>query len=297
MKNIAVSVRARLLNLSRETRQSLDSLMEQYAMERFLDRLAKSPYRERFVLKGAQLFRIWGADQHRPTRDLDFLGYGESSELAIRKIFIELIVVAADPPDGLEWGEVKTGTIRDDVTYGGVRATLAANLAGARIAIQIDVGFGDVITPQAMEQQWHSLLGFPSAGLLTYPPETVIAEKLEAAVSLGRDNSRMKDFYDLHWLSQHQSFDGSLLRQSIVATFERRETVLPLIMPDALTEEFASDPKKILQWSTFLRKGHLQAPELQGVIQRLNAFLNPVLTGDSCEQIWHPDTGWTEPSS
>lgn len=297
MKNIPVSVRARLLNLSRETHQSLDSLMEQYAMGRFLDRLANSPYRERFVLKGAQLFRIWGADHHRPTRDLDFLGYGESTEQAILKIFTELIELAIDPPDGLEWGEVKTGPIRNEVRYGGVRAMLAVNLAGARLSLQIDVGFGDVITPEAREGQWQDLLGFPSARLLTYPPETVIAEKLEAAVSLGRDNSRMKDFYDLHWLSQNQPFHGSLLRQAIVATFRRRGTGLPLIVPDALTEEFASDPRKILQWNAFLRKGRLQAPDLSGVIRKLNTFLNPVLIDDSCEQIWSPETGWKEKAS
>ncbi len=246
MKNIAVSVRARLLNLSRETKQPFDSLMERYAMGAFLHRLSVSPYRERFILKGAQLFRLWEADQHRPTRDLDFLGYGESTERAIQQVFSELVRAEVEPPDGLVWGEVKVGPIRNDRNYGGVRASLPVDLAGARISLQIDVGFGDVITPVAIERQWQNLLGFPSASLLTYPPETVIAEKLEAAVTLGRDNSRMKDFYDLDWLSRNQSFDGCLLRRSVVATFERRKTVIPSTVPDALTEDFSSDPGKIL---------------------------------------------------
>lgn len=297
MKNPAASVRARLLNLSRESGEPFDVLMEQYATGRFLYRLANSPYRDRFILKGAQLFRSWGAEQHRPTRDLDLLGFGDSSVEAIQSVFTELIQTSVEQEDGLEWGEVKTGPIRNEVRYGGVRALLAVNLAGARLSLQIDVGFGDVITPEASEGQWQDLLGFPSARLLTYPPETVIAEKLEAAVSLGRDNSRMKDFYDLHWLSQNQPFLGSLLRQAIDATFRQRGTGLPLVVPDALTEEFASDPKKILQWNAFLRKGRLQAPDLSGVIRKLNTFLNPVLTGDSCEQIWSPETGWTEASS
>lgn len=149
MKNPAASIRARLLNLSRECGEPLEALMEQYAMGRFLYRLANSAYRDHFVLKGAQLFRIWGAEQHRPTRDLDLLGYGDSSEEAIRSIFTELIQMPVEPEDGLEWGEVKTGPIRDDLAYGGVRANLLVHLAGAQLSLQVDVGFGDAITPEA----------------------------------------------------------------------------------------------------------------------------------------------------
>jgi len=172
MKNTAASVRAKLLNLSRAEGVPLNILMEQYATGRFLYRLAESKYSERFVLKGTQLFRIWGAEKHRPTRDLDLLGYGEASEEAIQKIFSELVHRDIDPPDGLEWGEVTVASIRDDAEYGGVRAKVNVDLAGARLGIQVDVGFGDAITPAAIEKDWHELLPFPKARLLVYPPET-----------------------------------------------------------------------------------------------------------------------------
>ena len=238
MKNVATSVRARLLNLSRADGVPLNALLEQYATGRFLYRLSQSTYRERFVLKGAQLFRIWETEEHRPTRDLDLLGYGEATEEAIQKVFTELTQMSVDPPDGLEWGEIAVAPIRDDVTYGGVRANLAVHLAGARLSLQIDVGFGDAITPGAVEKEWHELLDFPSASLLVYPPETVVAEKLEAAVSLGIDNSRMKDFYDLHWLQAHLSFDGNILTEAVSNTFARRDTAVPDKVPIALTAEW-----------------------------------------------------------
>ena len=237
MKNVAASVRAKLLNLSRSQAVPLDAMMEQYATGRFLYRLAQSRYRERFVLKGAQLFRIWEAEAHRPTRDLDFLGYGEATKEAVRAVFAELTQMEVDPPDGLEWGEVAVTTIRDDVVYGGIRAKVNARLAGAQLRLQIDVGFGDAITPGAVEEDWHELLPFPSARLLVYPAETVIAEKLEAAVSLGIDNSRMKDFYDLHLLQSSFSFEGDVLTEAVINTFERRQTAMQGRTPIAFTAD------------------------------------------------------------
>ncbi len=294
MKNVAASVRAKLLNLSRAESVSLSALMERYATGRFLYRLAQSKYRERFILKGAQLFRIWGTKEHRPTRDLDLLGYGEATEEAIQKIFTELTQISVDPPDGLEWGAVEVAPIRDDISYGGVRATLTVHLAGARISIQIDIGFGDTITPGAVEKEWHELLHFPSARLLTYPPETVVAEKLEAAVSLGLNNSRMKDFYDLHWLQSHLDFNGKILTEAITNTFVRRATKIPEETPTAFTSEFSSDEQKLLQWSAFIRKGKLPAIELADVITEISNFLQPVLTQQVNKHHWTPSDQWTE---
>ncbi len=297
MKNLAASVRTRLLNLSRERGEPLDRLMEQYATGRFLYRLAESEYRDRFVLKGAQLFRIWSAEDHRPTRDLDLLGFGDSSEATIKSVFTELVQTSIDPPDGLEWGSIETGSIRDDLAYGGVRAVLKVHLAGARLSLQIDVGFGDAITPEAILTDWRELLDFPVARLLAYPPETVIAEKLEAAVTLGLQNSRMKDFFDLHWLREHRSFDGGLLLAAVEATFVRRGTEIPSAPPTALSEVFGRDDGKTLQWNAFRKKGQLDAPELPEVIARLSEFLLPILSGEARGQIWHPHSGWTTESS
>ncbi len=202
-----------------------------------------------------------------------------------------------EPADGLEWGEVKTGPIRDDLAYGGVRANLLVHLAGARLSLQIDVGFGDAITPEAVEGEWHELLDFPAASLLIYPSETVVAEKLEAAVTLGLQNSRMKDFFDLHWLGQHQSFSGDLLIESVTATFERRETPIPAETPLALTDAFSRDSGKQIQWNAFRRKGNLAAPDLGEVIESLATFLTPLLIGEAKGQTWHPESGWTNNKS
>ncbi len=296
MKNPAASVRARLLNLARETGEPFNSLIEQYATGRFLYRLANSPYRERFVLKGAQLFRVWGAEQHRPTRDLDLLGFGESSEEALCEIFMTILQAPTDIEDGLVWGNVRTGPIRDDLDYGGVRATIEAHLAGARMMLQVDIGFGDAITPEPLMAQWQELLDFPSAQLLIYPPETVIAEKLEAAITLGMNNSRMKDFFDLMWLAQHQSFSGNLLIASVTATFARRGTAIPNSTPLALTDAFSSDSRKDIQWKAFCRKGRLPAPALSDVTESLARFLMPILTKAAANQTWEPHSGWSPES-
>jgi hypothetical protein len=292
MKNVAASVRDKLLNLSRAKGMPFNGLMEQYATGRFLYRLAESEYRNRFVLKGAQLFRIWDAEEHRPTRDLDLLGYGDASEETIQKIFEELTQMDVDPADGLEWGDVTVAPIRDEALYGGIRAKVNVQLAGARLGIQIDVGFGDSITPGAVEKEWHELLPFPSARLLVYPPETVIAEKLEAAVALGIDNSRMKDFFDLHWLQSHIPFEGKVLTEAVSNTFERRKTAIPQATPIALTEAFSTDKQKFLQWNAFLSKGKLSPTPLDEVIRDLSRFLLPVIRNEVNDLQWTPTGHW-----
>lgn len=298
MKEVAISVRARLLNHSRATGGSFNKLLEQYATGRFLWRLGESVHRERFILKGAQLFRLWDSELHRPTRDLDLLGFGDPSEEGLAATLNEICQLPSEPNDGLLWGNVTTAPIRDDMDYGGVRANLKATLAGARIPLQVDIGFGDVITPKPIENQWEGLLNFPAASLLVYPPETVIAEKLEAAVTLGIRNSRMKDFFDLHWLSNHQVFDRATLTEAVRATFARRGSSFPDSAPLALTSEFAEDPAKNVQWNAFVRKGSLTAPVFPDTIARLADFLMPVIDpgrSASANQ-WRPSEGWVEPT-
>lgn len=294
MKNVAASVRARLGNQSKAEGQTLDFLIERFAIGRLFWRLSQSAYANQFVLKGAQLFCIWQEDSHRPTRDIDFLGFGDSSPEAVNAIFTEILSTPSEPCDGLEWGPPKSGPIRDDQRYGGVRVIVQAFLAGARVKIQIDVGFGDVVTPQIEEHCWSELLDYPEARLLTYPPETVIAEKLEAAVQLDIDNSRMKDFYDLNWLSRHRQFDSTSLRTAILNTFERRGTALPGETPFALTHDFAIDAGKQVQWKAFLRKNKLKAVPFEVVISRLNQFLLPLLNDTVRNLEWQPEFGWIE---
>ena len=176
----------------------------------------------------------------------------------MQAIFEDLLTRPAEPDDGLIWGAVKAGPIREDQRYGGIRVTVPVSVAGAKVTIQIDIGYGDSITPDAEDHTWKELLGFPSARLLAYPPETVVAEKFEAAVNLAMSNSRMKDFFDLDWLARHQEFDAKVLGLAIRNTFERRETPLPDETPIALTNDFYLDPMKQTQWAAFLRKSRLE---------------------------------------
>jgi hypothetical protein len=154
---------------------------------------------------------------------------------------------------------------------------MTATLAGARVPVQVDVGFGDAVVPGPIRARFPTLLGAPRPTLATYPKETAIAEKLEAMVSLGLDNSRMKDFYDLYVLAERFEFEGNALAGAIAATFERRRTKLPTMPPVALTREFAGDATKAKQWAVFVKRGRLRevVPPLNDVIRQIAAFAWP----------------------
>jgi len=254
-KDVGASVRARLLHLARERGEDFQLVLVRYANERLLYRLAKSAHAARFVLKGAALFTLWTGKAHRATRDLDLLGFGDSSEPHIRGLFAEVLTLDAGD-DGVRFdaGSLEVGPIREEQEYGGVRVLAVARIASAKVRLQVDVGFGDAITPEAIVVDFPPLLDFPPPRLRAYPRETVVAEKLEAMVQLGLANSRMKDFYDLVVLSRLFEFDGNLLVRAIRATFERRRTALPTAPPVALTPVFAADATKTAQWMGFVRK-------------------------------------------
>jgi len=228
-KNVAASVRQRLLNRSRQTGEDFQLLFTRYAIERLLFRLAASEHRDAFVLKGAMLFALWTGEMHRPTRDLDLLGFGDSGEGRLRAVFETLCGVAV-MDDGLTFAadSVAVEPIREDQEYGGQRVTVAVTLGQPRIVLQVDVGFGDAVTPAAEEVEYPTLLGMEPPRLRAYPKETVVAEKLEAMVKLGLANTRMKDFYDVLVMARTFPFDGDTLRRAITATFARRGTAVPL---------------------------------------------------------------------
>lgn len=297
MKNPAASIKARLQNHARAKRIELGPLLERFALDRLIARLSRSNYAQRFVLKGAQLFAVWTGNPHRPTRDADFLSFGDVSKEALEAIFTEVCAVSMPEEDGLEWWDISADAIREDNIYGGMRVRLTATLGQARIPVQIDIGYGDSVTPEPVMIEWHSVLDFPSVSLLAYPPETVIAEKLEAAVSLGLANSRMKDFYDLHWMSRHMAFEGAALSASIEATFSRRKTTIPAGVPEAFTDVFSDRSDKQAQWKGFLRKSRLENLELSDVIAGIRAFLLPLLEEGHtriAEQSWQPGRGWID---
>jgi len=298
-KNIGASVRARLLRLARERGEDFQLLLTRYANERLLYRLASSEHGSLFVLKGAALFTLWTGQPHRATRDLDLLGFGDPSEDQIRSVFADVLAVEVDD-DGVRFdaSTLAVGPIREEQEYGGVRVLLAAQVSGARVRLQIDIGFGDAITPEAVLVDFPALLDFPAPKLRAYPRETVVAEKLEAMVKLGQANTRMKDFYDLAVLSQTFAFEGALLIRAIAATFARRGTPLPSGLPVALTAEFTEDPPKTTQWRAFLRKSGAPSPgDLREVAATIARFVEEPLAAAATDQPfvkhWSPVGPWT----
>ncbi len=288
-QGVAHSVRQRLLNRSRGTGEDYNLLLTHYAIERLLYRLSQSAHADAFVLKGAMLFACWTRAFHRPTRDLDLLGFGEPSEERMVGVFRDVCGQAVED-DGMTFDadSVTAAPIREEHAYAGIRLRMAARLGNARLNLQVDVGFGDVVTPDAKTDEYPTLLDQPAPRLRVYSRESVVAEKVEAMVSLGMANSRMRDFYDVWVLLEQFELDDAVLKAAIRATFERRQTPIPTTVPLALTAEFAGDPDKQRQWIGFLQRSGLpQAHELLAVVSMLRDRLVPLLFGQS---------DWTEPS-
>ena len=303
LKNVPASIRQKLLNLAHERNQDFGLVLTKYALERILFRVSKSKFRDVFVLKGALLFELWTHQQYRPTRDADFLAKGDNSPKRFVQIFREISTVEVED-DGLRFDPktVKAERIKEDADYEGVRVTFTALLDEARIPIQIDVGFGDVITPGPIDTQYPTLLELPAPRLLAYPRETVVSEKLEAIVKLGIANSRMKDFHDLHSLSVTFEFDGKTLVQAIRRTFEHRHTDLPANgIPLAFTPEFYADDNKVKQWNAFCTKNspYVERTEFKSIIAQLASFLAPVIQSARENRIlnstWSPARAWQPP--
>ena len=273
LRNIGASVRGRLQNLSRETGQSFELILTRYALERLLYRMSVSAHAERFVLKGAMLLTSWFTDPHRATRDLDLLGFGDPNPDALLDVFREIFAV--DVADGVEFDmdALRIDQIREDVEYGGLRLRTTASISGARIAVMVDVGFGDALEPGAELIDYPTMLDLPTPRMRAYARETVIAEKFQAMVVLGRANSRMKDFYDVLLLSQAFTFDDDRLARAIAATFARRGTEIPTRLPDALTIAFATDEQKQRQWRAFVDNVALDPGTLSEVIASIGDFL------------------------
>jgi predicted nucleotidyltransferase component of viral defense system len=297
-KDVGASVRARLSHLARDRGEDFQLVLTRYANERLLFRLASSRHAQHFVLKGAALFTLWTGKPHRATRDLDLLGFGDPSVDHVREVFAEVLALdVADDGVRFDVGSLAVGLIREEQEYGGVRVELVARITNAQVRLQVDVGFGDAITPEASVVEFPQLLDFPAPLLRAYPRETVVAEKLEAMVQLGMANSRMKDFYDVAVLARAFDFDGSLLSRAIHATFERRKTPLPTTTPVALTAAFAEDATKKTQWSGFVRKAGVRDAEgLAETIAAVRAFVEAPLAaatnGTPAPGTWRAGGAW-----
>lgn len=276
-RDIGASVRTRLMNLARERGQVFDLLLTRYALERLLYRLSISQHSNRFVLKGAMLVTTWFNDPHRPTRDLDLLGFGESSADFMMTVWKEVFAIPAADGITFDGDGLRASPIREDMEYGGVRLRTTATIARARIFVTVDIGFGDSVEPGPEEIDLPVLLDLPAPHLRAYARETVVAEKFHAMVTLGHANSRIKDFYDVWMLSKTYEFDRERLARAIVSTFKQRGTEVPEALPAAFTPEFFRDPGKLQQWRVFVRDLSTEPPSFDTVVSELAAFLSPLV--------------------
>ena len=285
-RDIPASVRGQLENLAKKSGRPLQELMQYFVMERFLFRLSQSEYADRFVLKGALMFTVWGSPQSRATRDIDLLARAENSVDAMSGMIKEVCRQPVES-DGVEFlsDSVHAAIIKENAEYSGVRVTFVAMIQNARLPMQIDIGFGDVIYPTATMIDYPTMLDFETPRLKGYPKETVIAEKFEAMVKLGQLNSRMKDFYDIHVLLRQFEFDGEILGLAIERTFANRGTMIDS-EPFVFSPPFLEDSIKQTQWTAFVRKSKLaEAPDsFADVVREIQAFLLPLVQAVSLKQ-------------
>jgi predicted nucleotidyltransferase component of viral defense system len=295
-KNIVASIRQKLLNLARKEGRPFNEVLQYYAMERFLYRLSQTRHADAFVLKGALLFRVWATPDSRSTRDIDFLAYLNNSPADLAAV-IKDVCSYEYLHDGIVFDptSVAAAIIKENAEYEGVRIRFLGNLASARVHMQVDVGFGDTISPKATIQDYPTMLPLAAPRLAVYPPETVVAEKVEAMVKLGILNSRMKDFFDVWRLCQIATFTSQDLKSAIQQTFNNRGTAL--VSFAELKSELKSEKRFEQQWAAFRSKSQVAAPaEFHLVLDALGDFLSPVLAvapdRTICAATWSPGGPW-----
>ena len=280
VKNMSASVRQRLLNYARVSGRPFAEVLQYYAMERFLYRLSASPHVATFTLKGALLLTAWQAPISRPTMDIDFLGRTDNSVDTIINLIREISQSAVED-DGIVFAPSSfTGeAIREDADYAGVRTRFVGRVDGARIHMQIDIGFGDVMTPGPETLIYPTILDFPAPRLSGYSRETVVAEKLQALVQLRMFNTRMKDYFDIWLLTRQPELNKELMATAIKRTFANRGTEIDP-SPIGLSSAFGDEPTKQMQWSAFLKRARLtEVPtSLSEVIEELRKFFRPVFS-------------------
>lgn len=274
-KNLAASVKQRLLNMARDQVRGFDILLVRFALERLLFRLSLSDFRDNYVLKGGMLVTQWLDHDNRETRDADFLGFGDADAETIKAVFAEIMAIAAD--DGLEFdiGALAASVIREEMEYGGIRLRTNAYLERTRIPVTLDIAFGDALVDSAQSIDYPSLLDMDRPSIRAYPPEQVISEKFQAVVALGLANGRMKDFYDLWAIPKAMPIDELALDKAIAATFERRATPIPAECPAGLSVSMAGDAAAGRRWRAYVESLELPVPVFAEVLNDIWAFIAP----------------------
>jgi hypothetical protein len=273
------SIQARIIRHAKGLGVESSLVFSRYGLERFLYRLSKSEYSERFVLKGALLMLVWAGETCRPTRDADLLGFGDLSSAEIARIFRDVCAVRSDPDDAVLFQPetVAVAAIREADQYGGQRVKLSGRLGNIRLPIQVDVGIGDGVFPPPEWLEYPSMLDLPRPRLRAYRPETSIAEKLHAMTERGETNTRMKDYFDIAELARIRDFDGAILGKAISETFRKRGTRV-VALPAGLTGVFGRGDEKQSQWEGFVSKSRIDASRgFQSWVHRVTLFAGPVL--------------------
>lgn len=273
-KNTSASVRARLQNKARADSVDFKLILTRYALERLLYRLSISPQKDHFLLKGALLFDLWYDVPLRPTHDIDLLGFEIAEIPFLINVFEELCKQEVDDGIFFDVNSIKAEEIRKEANYSGIRVKLVATIDSARCAVQVDIGYGDAVTPAPESVLYPVMLDdMPVPRLMVYPRYTVIAEKLDAIITLGMANTRMKDYFDLYVILQDAQLDRTVLEQAVSATLKRRGTTRPQSAPTGLSERFSMDAQKNIQWSAFVKRNKLEAPSMSETVEYLRNTL------------------------
>ena len=296
IKNRSASIKARLINLARAEKMDFDSLLLRYFQERLLYRLSISDFSDRFVLKGGLLLVCLKMPKYRPTKDIDFLAEQIKNDInEIENIFVSIAEMPCN--DGVKFipSSISSERIKEDADYEGIRLKIDGTLGQAKKRLQVDIGFGDIIIPEATSVEFPSLLEDPPK-VKAYSVESIISEKFEAMVKLAMANSRMKDFYDVYFLSISHDFKSDELKKAIETTFHKRQTPIPEI-PLVFRPEFYNDNERQKMWAAFLRKSRLKNEDLEfrGVMERITAFLEPIVRSikgkSEINKYWSPENG------
>lgn len=290
-KNIAVSVSNKLLKISKTSGRGFNEILVYYGMERFLARLSQSKFKSQFILKGALALHVLKSDLARATRDIDFLAFESNDPEKMKKVIQKICEIQMEDGIVFDLKSIESTVIKEDAEYEGVRISLTAKLDTAKIALQLDIAVGDLMTPEPLNSKFPMLIEGESFKLKTYPKETVVAEKIQAMVALDMANSRMKDFFDIWFLATNFEFEGVLLQKALETTFKNRKTeMVPL--PTALTPIFYQSKQKEVQWKAFRgRIGSVSPETLDEVCKVISAFIVPVIEASEAREKF--DQNWT----
>lgn len=297
--NLAQSILVQLRNYAREVGEDPQVIQRRYATERLMYRISKSKYADRFVLKGAWLFFLWG-DPQRATRDVDFAGEFDNSREEVERVFKKIIEVDVDVDDGLRFDPDTLQLIRtqEGGDYRGFEIRITARMASSNLRTKIDLGFGDSLAEDPLTAELPVILDLPRPQMRIYSKEAVVAEKLEAIVKLGKITTRFKDFFDILVLSRDETFQGPKLQDQIEATFKQRKTEIPSSVPEGLGDTFAEEEESQKQWEAFRRRKNARSgpSKFTDAVADVRGFTYPVLqssaAGRTLTKNWKPGEGW-----